>query len=87
MHNNQCIIHLYKHFTFKSTSRPTYITHKLFNKVYAAIHDIKPVLVLNKPIYVGFTVLDISKWMMHDFHYNFIKKNVNAELLLLIQIV
>ena len=65
----------------KYTSRPTYVTHKLFNKDYAAIHEIKPVLVLNKPIYVGFTVLDLSKWKMYDFHYNFIKKNFNAELL------
>ena len=65
----------------KYTSRPTYVTHKLFNKDYAAIHEIKPVLVLNKPIYVGFTFLDLSKWMMYDFHYKFIKKNFNAELL------
>ena len=36
---------------------------------------------LNKPIYVGFTVLELSKWMMYDFQYNFIKKNFNAELL------
>ena len=65
----------------KYTSRLTYVTHKLFDKDYAAIHEIKPVLVLNKPIYVGFTVLDLSKWKMYDFHYNFIKKNFNAELL------
>ena len=65
----------------KYTSRPTYVTHKLFDKDYAAIHEIKSVLVLNKPIYVGFTVLDLSKWMMYDFHYNFIKKNFDAELL------
>ena len=39
----------------KYTSRPTYVTHKLFDKYYAAIHEIKPVLMLNKPIYVGFT--------------------------------
>ena len=65
----------------KYTSRPTYITHKLFNKNFAAIHTIKPVLILNKPIYVGFTVLDLSKWLMYDFHYNFIKKNVSAKLL------
>ena len=65
----------------KYTSRPTYVTHKLFDKDYAAIHEIKSVLVLNKPIYVGFTVLDLSKWNMYDFHYNFIKKNFDAELL------
>ena len=45
---------------FKHTSRPTYITHKLFGEDYA-IHEIKPVLILNKPVYVGFTVLDLSK--------------------------
>ena len=65
----------------KYTSRPTYVTHKLFDKNFAAIHEIKPVLMLNKPIYVGFTVLHLSKWMMYDFHYNFIKKNFDAELL------
>ena len=65
----------------KYTSRPTYVTHKLFNKNFAAIHEIKQVLVLNKPIYVGFTVLDLSKWLMYDFHYNFIKKNFNPKLL------
>ena len=65
----------------KYTSRPTYVTYKLFDEDYAAIHEIKSVLVLNKPIYVEFTVLDLSKWMMYYFHYNFIKKNFDAELL------
>ena len=65
----------------KYTSKPTYVTHKLFNENFAAIHEIKPVLILNKPIYVGFTVLDLSKWLMYDFHYNFIKKNFSTELL------
>ena len=58
-----------------------YITHKSLGKNYAAIHEIKPVLMLSRPIYVGFTVLDLSKWKMYDFHYNFIKKNFDAELL------
>ena len=65
----------------KYTSRPTYVTHKLFNKSFTAIHEIKPVLIFNKPIYVGFTVLDLSKWLMYDFHYNFIKKIFIAKLL------
>ena len=63
----------------KYTSKPTYVTHKLFNKNFAAIHEVKQVLVLNKPIYVGFTVLDLSKWLMYYFHYNFIKRNFNVK--------
>ena len=65
----------------KYTSKPTYITHKLFGKDYAATHEIKRILILNKPTYIRFTVLDLSKWLMYDFHYNFIKKNFDAELL------
>ena len=52
----------------KYTSRPTHIIHKMFGKNYAAIYEIKPVLMLNKPIFVGFTVLELSKWLMYDFH-------------------
>ena len=65
----------------KYTSRPTHIIHKRFDKNSAAIHEIKPVLTLNKPIYIGFTVLELSKWLMYDFHCNFIKKHFDAELL------
>ena len=65
----------------KYTRRPTHITHKIFDENYAAIHEIKQVLTLNKPIYVRFTVLELSKWLMYDFHYNCIKKDFHAELL------
>ena len=62
----------------KYTNRPTYITNNIFGKNQDAIHDIKPVLTLNKPIYVGFNNLEC---LMHDFHYSFIKKHFDAELL------
>ena len=65
----------------KYTSRPTCITHNIFGKDYAAIHEIKPVFIRYKPIYFGFTVLVLSKWKMYHFHYSFIKKNFDAELL------
>ena len=65
----------------KYTNRLTHITHKIIAKSYAAILEFKPVWTLNKPIYVGFTVLQLSKWLMYDFHYNFIKKLFDAELL------
>ena len=45
----------------KRVSKPTFISRKIFDKNYAAIHEIKPVLTFNKPIYVGFTVLELSK--------------------------
>ena len=64
-----------------NVSKPTFISQKIFSENFAAIHDIKPVLVLNKPIYVGFTVLELSKYLMYDFHYNFIKKKFDADLL------
>ena len=64
---------------FKYTTRATYVSHKPLGKDYAAIDEIKPVLILNKPIYIGSTVLDLSKWKMYDFHYNFIKKKITSE--------
>ena len=59
----------------------------MFGEDYAAIHKIKPVLILSKPIYVGLTILDLSKWKMYDFHYNFIIKNFDADCYLLTQVV
>ena len=56
----------------KESVLPTYIPHKIFDKNYAVIHEIKPVLTLSKPVYVRFTVLELSKWLMYDFNYNFI---------------
>ena len=39
------------------------------------IENMKTKLVLDKPIYVGQAILDLSKCIMHDFHYNYVKKN------------
>ena len=36
---------------------------------------------INKPIDVGFIVLDFSKWKIYDFRHNFIKKSFDAALL------
>ena len=65
----------------KHTSKPSHITQRIFGKNYASIYEIKSVLTLNKPIYVGSTVPELSKWLMYDFHYNFIKKLFDTELL------
>ena len=57
---NVRLVNYHKDF-LKYTSRPTHITHKRFGKDYAAIREIKPVLILSKPIYIGITVLGLSK--------------------------
>ena len=53
----------------RCVSKPNFISQKIFDKMFVAIHQIKPVLTLNKPIYVGFTVLELSKLLMYKFHY------------------
>ena len=53
---------------------------KDFSKYTSAIHERKILLTLNKPIYLGFTVLKLSKWEVHDFHYNFMIRKFNTKL-------
>ena len=58
----------------KLTSKPTYVSSKIFNENLLAVHKIKETLTLNRPAYVGMCILDLSKTLMYDFHYNYIKK-------------
>ena len=60
----------------KLTSKPTYVSSKIFNENLMAVHKIKETFTLNRPAYVGMCILDLSKMLMYDFHYNYIKKEV-----------
>ena len=55
----------------------------IFSDNLIAVHMHKKKVVLNKPIYLGMSILDLSKTLMYDFHYNYIMKKYgeNAELL------
>ena len=48
------------HEVLKFTSRLTQLSHKMFDKIFATIYEIKSILMLNKLLHVGFTVLEIS---------------------------
>ena len=61
----------------KLTSKPTYVSSKIFNENLMAVHKVKETLTLNRPAYVGMCILDLSKMLMYDFHYNYIKKKYN----------
>ena len=50
----------------KLTSKPTYVSSKIFNENLMAVHKIKETLTLNRPAYVGMCILDLSKTLMYD---------------------
>ena len=54
--------------------RPNFISGKMFNENLFAINRIKEELILNRPIYVGMAILDLSKLLLYDFHYNYMLK-------------
>ena len=58
----------------KYVSKPTYVSSKIFNENLVAIHKIKEQLCLNRPAYIGMCILNLSKTLMYDFHYNYILK-------------
>ena len=57
----------------KWSSKPSFISYKIFNENLVAVHKTKTTLTLNRPAYVGMCILDLSKTLMYDFHYNYIK--------------
>ena len=67
----------------KLTSKPSFISSKTFNEDLVAVHKIKPTLFLNRPAYVGMCILDLSKTLMYDFHYNYIKSRYSDKARLL----
>ena len=57
-----------------------FFSQKTFNNNFGAIHEIKPVSTLDKSIYVKFSILDLSKYLIYKFHYKYIKRKYNARL-------
>ena len=58
----------------KMAAKPTNVRSKIFNENLVAVHKIKETLTLDRPAYVGMCILDLSKTLMYDSHYNYIKK-------------
>ena len=58
----------------RCVNKPNFISQKIFGKNFFAIHCSKTVITLNKPIYVGFCILELSKLLMCQFHYDYVLK-------------
>ncbi|XP_031788876.1 uncharacterized protein LOC116417894 isoform X2 [Nasonia vitripennis] len=64
-------------------SKPNFHSSAIFNENLVAIQMNKTDICIDKPIYVGLTVLDLSKTHMYDFHYNYMQKVYKNNLKLL----
>ena len=67
----------------KLSSKPNFERVTIFDENLVACHMKKTEVYFNKPIFVRQAILDISKTLMFDFHYNYIRKKYGdkAELL------
>ena len=67
----------------KLSSRPNFDRCTIFDRNLSAVHMKNTEVYFNKPVYVGQAILDLSKTLMFDFHYNYIRKKYGnkAELL------
>ena len=57
----------------KIIAKPNFNRRVKFSDDLSALHVNKTKLEINKPIYVGFSVLDLSKHLMYDLYYNKLK--------------
>ena len=64
-------------------STPIFVSQKVFKKNFVAIREIKPVLTLNRPLNIVFSILNLSKYLMNEFHYKYTgtKYNNHSKLL------
>jgi hypothetical protein len=58
----------------KLVAKPTFKTFDIINNELSLIEMLRCKVTLNKPIYTGFCVLELSKLLMYEFHYKHIKK-------------
>ena len=54
-------------------SEPNYCTTKFFTKSLLAIEMRKTQILINKPVYLGLSILDLSKTVIHKFWYDYVR--------------
>ena len=66
----------------KLVNKPNFEDLKIFDEFLIAVKMRKTKVWMNKPVYVGMSILDLSKTLMFDFHYGYVKKKwENCEVL------
>ena len=67
----------------KLVGKPTFHSFKIFHKNLVGIQMKKPIIKLCRPIYLGMTILDLSKVLMYKFHYLYIARKFHSKARLL----
>ena len=67
----------------KLSAKPNFNHCNIFSEGLVAIHMKRTSLKFNKPVYLGMSILDLSKTLMYDFHYNYMEIKLNFYLLIL----
>ena len=57
----------------KLSAKPNFKHLTIFNENLISIHMKRSKIFFNKPVYCGMAILDLSKTLIYDFHYNYIK--------------
>lgn len=67
----------------KLVASPSFHSFRNFDDNLVGVERTKQCITLNRPVYVGFVILELSKCLMYDFHYNYMKETYGnkAELL------
>ena len=56
-----------------SVSEPNYHTTKFSTESLLAIEMKKTQILMNKPVYLGLSILDLSKTVIYEFWYDYVK--------------
>lgn len=67
----------------KLVNKPTFKNCTIYNDNLSAVSMHNKLIDFCKPIYIGFAVLDISKTLMYDYHYNVMKNHYNDAITLM----
>ena len=67
----------------KLISQPQLESFKIINENAVLVDRVKKTVKLDKPMYAGFCILELSKLIMYNFHYNVIQKRYGTNALLL----